>query len=133
MEIFHGFNLVGVKKTDKWGFANIDDTIQIPYSYDEIGYHFQNGHIACKKSDKWGIIDTHGNNLIPFAYDLIEQNGMFSRTKKSDKWGAIGPDAKVVFEPKYDEVGYPTMSLRYYPVKLNGQDGYADYYGSDTF
>lgn len=133
VEIFHGFNLVGVKKTDKWGFANIDGTIQIPYSYDEIGYHFQNGHIACKKSDKWGIIDTHGNNLIPFAYDLIEQNGMFSRTKNGDKWGAIGPDAKVVFEPKYDEVGYPTTSLRYYPVKLNGQDGYADYYGNDTF
>ena len=133
MHAAEGAELVGIQKNDKWGFSDFKGNLIIPCQYDDTDIHFQNGHIACKKGNKWGIIDTHGNNLIPFIYDLIDQNGMFSRTKNGDKWGAIGPDAKVVFEPKYDEVGYPTTSLRYYPVKLNGQDGYADYYGNDTF
>lgn len=133
IEIFHGCGLIGVKKTDKWGFVDTKGTLKIPYKYDQIEYHFQNGHIACKKGERWGIIDTSGNELVPFKYELIDQNGMFSRTKNGDKWGAIGADGKIAFEPKYDEVGYPTTTLRYYPVKLNGQDGYADYYGNDTF
>lgn len=133
IKIFHGCGLIGVKKTDKWGFVDPKGNLKIQYRFDDIGYYFQNNHIACKSGTKWGIIDTTGSTLVDFKYDIIDQNGMFSRTKLSDKWGAIGPDAKVVFEPKYDEVGYPTTTLRYYPVKLNGQDGYADYYGNDTF
>jgi hypothetical protein len=42
-------------------------------------------------------------------------------------------DEKIAFELKYDEIDYPNTILRYYPVKLNGQDGYVDYYGNDTF
>lgn len=133
IKIFYGCGLIAVKKTDKWGFADVHGNLKIPYRYEDTAFHFQNNYIACKKDGKWGVIDTSGLELIPFKYDLIDQNGIFARTKIGDRFGAIGPDAKVVFEPRYDEVGYPTTSLRYYPVKLNGQDGYADYYGNDTF
>lgn len=128
-----GAELVGVQKNGMWGFSDFKGNIIIPCQYEDTETHFQNGHIAVKKGEKWGIVDMVGSIIIPFEYDIIDQNGLFSRVKKGEKWGAVGADGKLKLEPKYDEISYPNTTLRYYPVKLNGKDGYADYYGNDTF
>lgn len=133
IKIFYGCGLIGVKKYDKWGFCDAKGSLKISYNYEEISYHFQNNVIAAKKNGKWGVIDVNGGIVTPFTYEIIDQNSSFMKTKNGDRFGALSAAGKQVLDCKYDEVGWFTQSLNYFPVKLNGKDGYADIYGNDTF
>lgn len=133
ISIFYGNGLIGVKKNDKWGFCDAKGSLKISYNYEDISYHFQNNVIAAKKNGKWGVIDINGNIVTPFTYEIVDQNSSFMKTKNGDLYGALSATGKKVLDCKYDEVGWFISSLNYFPVKLNGKDGYADVYGNDTF
>lgn len=79
------------------------------------------------------MIGIKGDVLIPFEYDLIDQNYIYSKVFNNGKMGALSSDLQLILPVKYDDISYPDRRLGYYPVKLNGQDGYADFYGNDTF
>lgn len=125
--------LIKIKKNDKWGFGDIKGKLIINYIYDEVALCHEGKGIAVKKGDKWGMISPTGDTLIPFEYDIIDQNYVFARTSKNGKWGVIDNEAKVVLSNKYDDISYQDRRLGYFLLKLNGQDGYADFYGNDTF
>lgn len=134
-DVGHCFNqgLIKVKKSDKWGFGDINGKLVIDYMYDEVALCHEGKGIAVKKSDKWGMISPSGSTIIPFEYDVIDQNYVFARTSKNGKWGAIDNDARIVLSNKYDDISYPDRRLGFFSVKLNGKSGYADFYGNDTF
>ena len=131
--IFYGDDLISVKKGEKWGFCSITGSLKIPCQYEDRGYHFEKGIISVKKNGKWGMINTSGGTVVDFKYDEIKQNSSFSRAKLGEKWGAISAAGVEVLTCKYDEVDWINTTYNYFPVTLNGQKGYADFFGNDTF
>lgn len=135
IEFFYGCGLVGGKRNGKIGFYDIfTGGVRIPFEYEETYYYFSKGYNPAKKNGKWGVIDTRGRTVIDFVYDKIDATySSFLKIHKGAYWGIIDCNTrKEVVSCKYDEVGYPNTALMYCSVKLNGKDGYADFYGNDT-
>lgn len=130
---YYGNGLIGLKKRNLWGFVSIDGKIQIPFKYEDISTHFVEGIVAAKLNGKWGLIKSGGKVAVDFKYDLIDPNYTFIRTKMNDKWGALSLSAHPLIENKYDDISYPNTRLGYFPVKIGEKEGYADFYGNDTF
>lgn len=126
-------NMINVKMNDKWGFLNTNGTMALDYKYDDVSLVHSGKGIAVKIGDKWGMIDLAGNTIIPFEYDIIDQNYVFSKLIKNGKMGALNNNAEMMLPVKYDDISYPDSRLGYFPVKLDGKEGYADFYGNDTF
>lgn len=133
IEIFHGNGLIGVQNNDKWGFIDLQGKLRIPCQFEKIAYHFEGGCISAMQNGKWGLIDTAGKYITSNCYDEIYLTENFCKLRMGDKWGAVDNHGKELIPGKYEEVGWPNMTWHYFPVKLNGQDGYADFYGNDTF
>lgn len=125
--------LIAVQKNDKWGFIDKSGKVIINFDFDDVNHVYGGKGIAVKKGNKWGMIGIKGEVLIPFEYELIDQNYIYSKVLNNGKMGALSSDLQVILPVKYDDISYPDLRLGYYPVKLNGQDGYADFYGNDTF
>lgn len=132
ISIFIGDGLIAVKKTDKYGFVDAEGNLKISYQYDDTGYHFQEGLVPVKKGEKWGVIDKNASTIVPFKYEEISQYASFSRVKLNDKWGLMDRTGATVLNCIYDEVGYPNTTFNYVSVKLNGKEGYCDFYGNST-
>jgi len=126
-------DMIKVKMDDKWGFINGKGTQVLGYYYDDVSLVYGGKGIAVKKGDKWGMIDITGNTIIPFDYDIIDQNYIYSKLIKDGKMGAVNSDCSIIIPVVYDDISYPDMRLGYFPVKKDGVDGYADFYGNDTF
>lgn len=133
IKIFHGNGLIGVQNNEKWGFIDLNGKLRIPCQFDKIDYHFEGGCISVMQNGKWGLIDTTGKYITSNCFDEIYLTENFSKLRNGDKWGAVDNHGKELVPEKYEEIGWPNLTLHYFPVKLNGQDGYADYYGNDTF
>lgn len=130
---FYGDGLIGLKKGNLWGFVSIDGKLKIPFKYEDISRNFIEGIAAAKLDGKWGLIRPDGEIAIDFKYDLIDPNFTFIRTKMNGKWGALSLSAQSLIGNKYDDISYPNTRLGYFPVKIGEKDGFADYYGNDTF
>lgn len=126
-------NMINVKMYDKWGIVGTDGRMVLDYKYDDMALSHDSKGVAVKLGDKWGMVDLAGRTLIPFEYDIIDQNFVFSKLIKGGKMGAANGDAKLILPVIYDDISYPDRRLGYFPVKLNDVDGYADFYGNDTF
>lgn len=130
---FYGDGLIGLKKGNLWGYVSIDGKVIIPFRYEDISRNFVEGIAAAKLNGKWGLIKPDGKIAVDFKYDLIDPNFTFIRTKQNGKWGALSLSAQSLIENKYDDVSYPNTTLGYFPVKIGEKEGYADFYGNDTF
>ena len=112
---------------------SISGNLKISSQYEKVGFHFQNGVISAMKNGKWGMINTNGNTVVDFKYDEFDQYSTFCRGKIGNKWGAFDSKGKELFGCKYDEIDWVDTTYNYFPVTLNGQKGYVDFYGNDTF
>lgn len=130
---YYGDGLIGLKKGNSWGFVSIDGKVKIPFKYEDISRNFVEGIAAAKFNGKWGLIRPDGSIAVDFTYEIIDPNFTFIRTKKNDKWGAMSLSATSLIENKYDDVSYPNTILGFFPVKIGDEEGYADFYGNDTF
>lgn len=70
------------KKNDKYGVVNTNNTVLIPFIYDEICYA-DNDCFVCgnyvdypkHKNMKFGVVDTTNKVIIPFKYDILMPSG----------------------------------------------------------
>ena len=113
-------------KDGKAGLINAQGQQLIPLNYERLSYWGQ--HIwLVKNGALLGLIKQSGEQLLPVEQQVIEpyQPGQFHyRFGSSGRWGVFTP-AKVLLEPKYDQVrlldreavGYSRSSVAY--LRLN--------------
>ena len=96
--------LVAIKKNNKFGFADRNGNLIIPFIYD-IAIDFHEGLARVEKNDKWGFIDKTGRVVIPFEYDEASDfQGGLARVSKNNKWGYVNALGEVVVPCEYDNV-----------------------------
>lgn len=83
-----------------YGVVGKNNTIVVPFEYDEIIRTFSSGLINVCKNDKWGCLDLDGNTVIPLIYDWIYPFGIgpncVTQVKLNGKWGLIDKHGNVV-------------------------------------
>ena len=76
-----------------YGVVGKNNTIVVPFEYDEIIRTFSSGLINVCKNDKWGCLDLNGNIVIPLKYDWISpfgrDNTSTSCARRDGKWGVL--------------------------------------------
>ena len=83
-----------------YGVVGKNNTIVVPFEYDEIIRTFSSGLINVCKNNKWGCLDLEGNIVIPLIYDWIYQFGTgtncVTQVKLNGKWGLIDKQGNIV-------------------------------------
>lgn len=90
-----------------YGVVGKNNTIVVPFEYDEIIRTFSSGLINVCKNDKWGCLDLDGNVVIPLIYDWIFPFGKdpldTTSAKRNGKWGIIDRKGTDIIPCVYDE------------------------------
>lgn len=111
-----------------YGVVGKNNTIVVPFEYDEIIRTFSSGLINVCKNDKWGCLDLEGNTVIPLVYDWIFPFGKdpldTTGAKRNGKWGIIDRKGNVIIPCVYDE----EIVFRHERaiVSMNGKKGMID-------
>ena len=107
--------LAKVRKGDKWGFIDTNNTLIIPLIYDDASV-FVGGKASVKLNGRWIEIDRNGNEIIKnlnainadseatrSKYDNIYSisNGLV-RVKKNGKYGYIDKNGNEIIPPQFD-------------------------------
>ena len=89
-----------------YGVVGKNNTIVVPFEYDEIIRTFSSGLINVCKDDKWGCLDLEGNMVIPLMYDWIFPFGKDAMdstgAKRNGKWGIIDRKGNDIIPCVYD-------------------------------
>lgn len=101
-------------KTKEWkietkdGFCGVVDknnTVIIPFIYDEITFALPAGLINVRKDDKWGCLDLDGNVVIPIIYDEIgESYNDFVIVKQCGYYGLTNLKGELIIPCDYDRI-----------------------------
>jgi len=88
-ELFANNKLLGIEQNGKWGFADRNENIIIPCTYDSITEFNKAGFAGIEKDGKWGIIDENGNILSECKFEFgsgtkPEVLGKFYKTYKEN-------------------------------------------------
>lgn len=90
-----------------YGVVGKNNTVVVPFVYDEILRTFSSGLINVCKNDKWGCLDLEGNVVIPIGYDWIAPFGKdvlsTSNVRKNGKWGILNRRGEEIIPCIYDE------------------------------
>lgn len=90
-----------IKKGNKWGFVDKNDSVIIPYKYSEVREFYAN-RFWVKNDSAWALLDRNGNNITPFLYaDVSYFKEGLAFVKKNYKWGFIDTLGNVVIDFKY--------------------------------
>lgn len=116
-----------------YGVVDKNNTVVIPYEYDEIVNTFSSGLINVCKKDKWGCLDLEGNIVVPLIYDCLspfEEDSLDTTSaKRNGKWGMINRKGKEIILCVYDnEIVFNKNSAI---VSLNGKIGKIDKKGKE--
>lgn len=115
-----------------YGVVGKNNTIVVPFVYDEIIRTFSSGLINVRKKDKWGCLDLYGNIAIPLIYDWIfpfgKDDSSTTRAKRDGKWGIIDRKGDDVIPCVYDNEIVFKQGRAF--VTLNGKNGLIDEYGN---
>ena len=124
-----GWKRVLLIKPNKWGFANDQNKIMIPFEYDFVN-PFENG-LAYAKSNGKEFFITKRNLKLTGDYDeaRIFTFGL-APVSKNKKWGFIDETGKLVIPILYDSVEYFTQN-GLSAVKRNGKSGFIDKQGHE--
>lgn len=97
-----GDGLINVRKDNKWGYANKDGEIVIPFIYDDWA-HFFDGFAKVKTGNKKMIIDRSGNNVFSTSkYRLEDYSEGLVLVSKNNKFGFVDLEENVVIPLIYD-------------------------------
>ena len=76
---FDGYGMSGlipVSNGTKWGYANVNSEMVIPYQYDKAS-KIINGFAIVEKGGKSGVINQNNEIIIPFEYDDIAYHALY--------------------------------------------------------
>ena len=97
----------------KYGYANPQGEVIIPFEYDVMWEWYEKEHKAffvVKKNKKYGVVDSDGKAILPFEYDWIcrcvrnTSNTKFLEIKKEGKLGLANEELKILLDCKYDDI-----------------------------
>ena len=118
----------------KYGFANLDGEIVIPYLYDSAGA-FSDGLAKAKKADSWGYIDMIGRQISDFKYfdagDFKYGHAVVAIQKYNEKGeyllkGVINKNGEEVLSCQYSDI---ILFPNYIVVKSQNKYGAFNYSG----
>ncbi|GEM_PF-3743232 len=122
-------NLRAVQKGKKWGFVNTQNTLIIPFKYDQVG-RFSEGLVAVKQDGKWGFI----NKQNQFVFEPQFKNaGRFSEglvnIKKGKYWYFMDRNGKFLPFVCQDASSFQNGLA---PVKRNEKWGFINPKGAEA-
>lgn len=66
-------NFMGIRENGKWGVADIEGTVFVPCTYENI-FAPRYGIVYVKQGGKWGAIDIQNNEIVPCNYINLKMN-----------------------------------------------------------
>ncbi len=123
------------KLKDKWGVIYSNDSVKVPFVFDEIRY-FNNELDKNQWADAdlykirigkvWGVSDEWGNILIEPQYEdiklLNDAENLYFGVKNSNLWGVISLKNEKIVPIKYSSVEYlSNKSTEYFLVRNTGE------------
>lgn len=125
-DIWYEPNILTFEQDGKYGLIDFDGKLILSAEYDNI-YALEGAqkNIIIEKDGKKGLVNTSmGEIIIKPEYTKIAcltnsyENGYI--VCKDGKYGIISADAKIIFEPVYDEIKH-VVANQYYAVVENGK------------
>jgi len=106
-----------------YGVVGKNNTIVVPFEYDEIIRTFSSGLINVCKNDKWGCLDLEGNVVIPLVYDWIYPFGIgpdcLTQVRLDGRWGLINKTGDIIVPINYEkEIVFKGKASKF--VDVNG-------------
>ena len=155
--------LTPVRKNGLYGYINTKGETVIDFQYTGAESFAENGYAKVKMDEHkvkegemyvtynegWGLIDLQGNHIIePNWYDLefgekygtgteyLDEGFVLVEARYGTKYGLVDLNNKVILEPKYSSIGYPSEGLIYVRILKDGETyypcteaGWVDYSG----
>ncbi len=136
-DIWYENNILKFEQNGKYGLIDFKGKLILDAEYDDI-YALQGSqkNIMIEKDGLKGLVNTSmGEVIIKPEYNHIStlthtyENGY--KIEQNGKYGIISADAKMIFEPKYDDIK-KVASNEYYVVVQNGKDRLINSNGEDV-
>lgn len=103
--------LTPVNKTGKWGFANSEIELSIPYDY-SYAYNFKYGHAVVENDTAQALINTNNEFILPFGFDKIEQlDSNYILVEKAGKKGLVNYANEVIVPVEFDQVNQSSEQI----------------------
>lgn len=102
--VYNPMGNTAVKKRGKWGYANTDVRLVIPYQY-EFGYPFNNRVALVEKKGMYGVIDEKNKTILSYDFQKIERwNDTTFLVQVEDRYGVLNLKGDTVYQVKYDAI-----------------------------
>ncbi|MEM9051896.1 MAG: WG repeat-containing protein [Bacteroidota bacterium] len=93
---------VPVKKRGKWGYADLEIDLAIPYDYSS-AENFRDSVAIVSKAELYGVIDTNGTELIDLAYQELSWTDDTLLLAKDSLFGLISLQADTLVRFEYQD------------------------------
>ena len=96
-------------KNKKWGFADKDLNIKIPFKYDDVGIFSENKRVFVKENNKFGYYDLNGKIIIPIKYSYawyFQKNGLAPVCIDKNKCGFIDDNGEEIISVNYNNIKF---------------------------
>ena len=97
--------LINVKKSEKWGYIDINNNKIIPFAFDK-AYPFHEGRACVMKNGHYGWIDKSGKIIIPYEYETRDSfKGGYICAKKGGIYYLLDLSGRIITKlENYGEV-----------------------------
>lgn len=111
--IFDRKALFIVRKEKKFGVVDDQNTIVIPFIYDDLSFDLLNPYleegivIPAKKNKKYGLISIANKEIIPFIYmdiQRISDSKNLFKAKSNNKYNLINSSGKILSANSFDDI-----------------------------
>lgn len=101
---FVDYDLISVKKDEKWGFINRKGELIIPYKYEAVK-EFNEEVIPVKVNNLWGFVNYKNEFIIPPKYENVTAfyDGL-AGFYENGKWGFINIKNEIIISPKFSGI-----------------------------
>ena len=110
---------------EKYGVANINNDILVPFEYDRIE-EFDKGVAVFKQNGKYGLLDENGKILIPPKYDELRFREGIGVAGIEDKYGYIDYNGEIIVPFEYSEYDLEPFSEELAGVRKEGKWGFVN-------
>lgn len=104
----HTYDYFCVQKNGLWGVVDEEETVIVPFQYEETTFSWLNGEFElfrAKLGGLWGILNNSGEVILPHQYDEISNyNDEFFCTRKGKTWGVVDRTNRVIIPFKYHHI-----------------------------
>lgn len=115
------------KKGSKWGVIYPNDTVKIPFKFDEIRYFYDESKefawsarpiYKIKIGKLWGVADEQGNLILDAVYHDIKlldnPDGLFFAVKQNNLWGVRSENGSEIVPTDFNRIEYLSPQHKMY-------------------